>query len=449
MAVQIEEAAERLRQLLLAADDKALREYLATLQPADLAELVLPLSETRRRQVFEALDLDTAARTLESMEYGAQYEVITSLPRPLAAAILQRVSSDDLADLLGALNHVETEEILSLIPEDAQALRRLMQYPDETAGGLMSLEVVAVSSDHTVDQAIRHLRKIASEVETVYYVYVEDAKGRLVGVVSLRELVLAPPHRTVGSIANPNVVTVNVNADQHEVARLFEKYGFLALPVVDDDGVLLGIVTVDDVIDVIQEETTRDFARLGGQEPLEEPYLGARVLSLVKKRIGWLLLLFVAQSITGNILAHFEEALQAAIALAFFVPLLTGTAGNAGSQAATLLVRAMGMGEVGWQHIARVVLREAAVGFVLGIIMAGVGFFWASYFVGDVGIGLTVALTILTVITVASTIGAALPAIAARLRFDPAVASAPLVTTVTDASGLIIYFAIARWVLGL
>lgn len=449
MAIFIDEAMERLHHLLQIADDAALGEFLAEIQPVDLADLVLPLTETRRRQVFEALDLDTAARTLESMEYGAQYDVIVSLPRPLSMEILDRMSSDDLADLLGGIDHVHVEEILNLIPANAQAIRRLMQYPEDTAGGLMSLGVVAIRSHHTVEKAIAYLRRIASKVETVYYVYVQDAKSRLVGVVSLRELVLAPSHILVEEIAITNVVTVNVKAAQDEVAHLFDKYDFLALPIIDDENHLLGIVTVDDVIDVIREETARDFARMGGLQPLEEPYLGARVLSLVRNRVGWLLILFLAQSVTGNILAAYEDALQAMIALTFFIPLLIDTAGNAGSQAATLVVRAMAIGEVTWKHFQRVVSREALVGLILGSIMAVASFFWATFFSGEIGIGLTVALTIVVIIVVASTIGAALPIVAARFRLDPAVAAAPLITTLADSSGLFIYFLVAKWILGL
>lgn len=446
--IDIERGREELRHLLQRANDRRLAEFLQETPAADLAEMIVGLSETRRRQVFQALDADSAARVLETMTYEAQYEAIRTLPRPLAAAILERVSPDDLADLLGALGHPRADEVLALIPKEAAVIRRLMQYPEDSAGGIMTSGVAAVPSHMTAEGAVAHLRKMASEAETIYYIYVKDARGRLVGVLSLRDLVLAPPNALVADLALTNVISVNVYTHQVDVARLFERYDLLALPVVDDAGHLLGIVTVDDVIDVIQEETTRDFARLGGQQPLEEPYLGAGVVSLVRKRIGWLLLLFVAQSITGNILAAYESSLQAVIALSFFVPLLIGTAGNAGSQAATLLVRAMGIGEVSWQDFGRVVGREVLVSAALGSVLAGTAFAWATFFTHDVGIGLTVGLAVLAVILVASTIGAALPMVVTRFGLDPAVASAPLVTTITDASGLLIYFSVAAWVLG-
>lgn len=448
-SIDIERGRERLRRLLQSANDASLAEFLAETPAADLAEMMAGLSETRRRQVFQALDVEAGARVLETMTYEAQYEVIRTLPRPLAAAILEKVSPDDLADLLGALGHPRAEEVLALIPKEAASIRRLMQYPEDSAGGIMTPGVVAIPSHHTAERAVAHLRRIAAEAETIYYIYVKDAAGRLVGVLSLRDLVLAPPDVPVSELAITNVISVNAYAHQVEVARLFERYDLLALPVVDDEGHLLGIVTVDDVIDVIQEEATRDFALLGGQQPLEEPYLGARVFSLVRKRIGWLLLLFIAQSITGNILAAYESSLQAVIALSFFVPLLIGTAGNAGSQAATLLVRAMGIGEVTWHDFRRVVGREMLVAAALGSVLAGAGFVWVTLFTRDFGIGLTVGLAVLTVILVASTIGAALPMVVTRFGLDPAVASAPLVTTITDATGLLIYFTVAAWILGL
>lgn len=448
IGIDIERGRERLHHLLQRADDKALAEFLEETPPADLAEMMAALSETRRRQIFQALDTEAGARVLETMTYEAQYETIRTLPRPLAAGILGRMSPDDLADLLGALGHPRAEEVLALIPKEAAGIRQLMQYPEDSAGGIMTLGVVAVPSHLTAERAVAHVRKAASQAETVYYIYVKDDGGRLVGVLSLRDLVLAPPDARVADLAITNVISVHVDAHQIEVARLFERYDLLALPVVDDGGHLLGIVTVDDVIDVIQEETTRDFARLGGQQPLEEPYLGARVLSLVRKRICWLLLLFVAQSLTGNILAAYESSLQAVIALSFFVPLLIGTAGNAGSQAATLLVRAMGIGEVSWQDFGRVVGREMLVAATLGSVLAAVAFVWATLFTRDAGVGLTVGLAVLAVILVASTIGAALPMVVTRFGLDPAVASAPLVTTITDASGLLIYFSVASWVLG-
>lgn len=449
MAIRIEEAKERLHHLLRAGNQTELVRFLETIQPPDLAELVMALSEPYRREILSILDHDLAARTLECMTYDAQRQVILSLPRPLASAILERMSSDDLADLLGELGTHHVEEILQLIPEDADEIRGLMQYPENTAGGLMTLDVIATRDDATVEQTLAYLRKQAPDSETAYYVYVTNGGGRLVGVVSLRQLVVAEPHVLIRDIQSTNVISVPVLMDQEEVARLFEKYDLLALPVVDEDRRLLGVVTVDDVIDVIHEETTRDIARMGGQEPLDEPYLSARVFRMVRKRVGWLLILFAAQSITVNIIAHYEQLIAQVALLAAFMPLLTGTGGNAGAQSATLVVRAMAVGDVRYRDLLRVVCRELLVGIILGAVMAGIAYGWSILFRGEAEVRYTVALTVFAVIVLASVLGAGLPMIARRLGFDPAVASSPLITTVADATGLIIYFTVASHILGL
>lgn len=307
MGIHVEEAMDTLHRVLQSGRDDELRAFLSDLQPADLAELVPHLSVTRRWQVFEAIDREVAVRTVESIEAPLQYEVLTSLPKPLALGIVELMSSDDLADLLGLLEPHQVEEILVLIPHEAEAIRGLMRYPENTAGGLMTLDAFTLRADLTVEQALQEFRRLRPESETIYYVYVKDERGRLSGVVSLRQLVVARPTQKVAEVAISNVVTIPVGMHQEEVARMFDKYDFLALPVVDTENRLLGVVTVDDVIDVLREEATEDISRMGGQEPLDAPYLSARVTQLVRKRIGWLLVLFVAQSVTGNILAFFDR----------------------------------------------------------------------------------------------------------------------------------------------
>jgi magnesium transporter len=444
MAMDIDQGKTELHHLLQAGDDKGLKEYLANIQPADMAEILQQLTVTRRWQVLEAMEVDVAARTIENVEYEVQHEILTSLPKPLATCILSHMSEDDLADMLGEVSLHQAEEILALIPQDAQVLRKLMQYPENTAGGLMTTEVVAVKQDDSISEATEKLRKMGPKAETIYYLYATNEKNQLVGVISLRQLVFSPPHLKVQDIATTNVISVPADTHQEQVAKLFGKYDLLALPVVDHDSKLLGIVTVDDVIDVIVEETTEDISRMGGQEPLDEPYLSASVLRLVSKRIWWLLILFVAQSITVNLLSFFENALQAVIALTFFIPLLIGTAGNAGSQAATLVVRAMALGEVAVKDFLAIIVRESKVGVILGSILAAITFVWTQLLGGSPAIGYTVGLSIFVIVIVASVIGAFLPLLAKKLRFDPAVASAPLITTLTDSSGLLIYFTIAK-----
>lgn len=370
-----------------------------------------------------------------------------ALPEHVRARHLGAMSSDDLADLLATLPPQEVESILDLIPEDADAVRGLMQYPENSAGGIMTPDFIALPLDTSVDKTLAHLRTLQPDSETAYYIYVTDASDALAGVVSLRQLVVAQPHSKISEIVSGDVVSVPAHMDQEDVAHLFERYGFLALPVVNELGHPLGVITVDDVIDVIQEETSEDIARMGGLEPLDEGYLSARVTRLVRKRLGWLLVLFAAQSLTGNILSIYQETLATVTVLAIFIPLLIGTGGNAGAQASTLVVRAMAIGEVKFGDVMNVISRESFVGLILGGVMALVAFFWSQIFGTGLAIGFIVGLTVLVIVVLASCVGATLPIIARKLGLDPAVASAPMVTTVADASGLFVYFLIARTVL--
>lgn len=450
MTVDTEQLLQELRRALAAdAGSDQLRELLAGLHPVDLTEALRALDLEERCRALEAVDPSFAAYALSGLEYADQLATIRSLPRPLAAQILAAMSSDDMADMLAEAEPEVVNEILALIPEEAAEVRTLMQYPERSAGGLMTPDYIAVPAEHTVEQTLEHLRTLKPDSETAYYVYVTDAAGTLVGVVSLRQLVIAHPQTKVGELPYGDVIYVFADTHQEEVARLFEKYDFLALPVVDHDRRLLGVVTVDDVIDVIHEETTEDITRLGGVEPLDEMYLSARPFQLVRKRLGWLLILFLAQSVTGNILGAFQETLATATVLAIFIPLLIGTGGNAGTQASTLVVRALAMGEVRYADVFKVIGREALVGALLGAAMAAVAFIWSQIFVTGFEVGITVGLTVFAIVVVASSVGALLPILARRLGFDPAIASAPLVATVTDASGLILYFLIAKRVLGL
>jgi magnesium transporter len=314
----------------------------------------------------------------------------------------------------------------------------------------MTPDFVSVEPYLTAGEALAALGRVAEEAETIYYVYVtEPGTGRLLGVLSLRHLVLSPRWKPVSQLMYADVVRVRADADQEEAARLLDKHNYLALPVVDEQDRLLGIITADDAADVLFEEVGEDIERLGGSQPLEEPYLRASILHLFRKRIGWLLILFVAEAYTGTVLRHFEATLSEQVALAFFIPLLIGTGGNVGSQTVTTLVRAMGMGEVQFRDLFRVFRREMAVGALLGIVM-GVTTYIRAWTLG-VGyeIGPVVAVTATFVAVWAATVAAVLPLVLQRLRIDPAVVSAPFITTLVDGTGLVIYFTIARFMLGL
>ena len=441
---------EQVRRHLEDDDEEGLLALLLTLRPADVAQVVgqLPEGEPRAR-VLRLLEPEAAARVIEESTFDVQRDLLRQMSPERLQAVLDRMSQDDLADLLGALPAADARALLSLIPEDAAALRQLLRYDPDTAGGIMTPEVVRLQETQTAAEALAAIRLAAPDAETVYYLYVTDKAGRLVGVVSLRQLVVADPETPVSELMDRNVVSVPVDMDQEEVARVLERYGLLALPVINDRQVLLGVVTVDDVIDVLREEATEDISRLGATEPLEQPYLQTGFLSLVRARVFWLLLLFALQSITITIMNHYQAALESVIMLAFFIPLLIGTAGNAGGQAATLIIRAMAVGELGIHDFFRVLCREAGVGLTLGVGMALASWVRAALMGTPAAIGATVAVTVVLVVFVASVVGGLLPLAIKRLRLDPAVAASPLITTLADASGLIIYFTVAGWILGI
>jgi magnesium transporter len=301
----------------------------------------------------------------------------------------------------------------------------------------------------TVQQAMDFLRQYYEDEHDLYYLYVLDRYQRLVGVVSLRALVLAEPHETLGEIMETDVMKVTADTDQEEVARLLARYNLLALPVVDENNRMLGIVTVDDVVDVLEEEATEDFQRLGGSEPLSQPYFAVPLFTVARKRIGWLLLLFVGGTLTSSVMRIFEGELAQIVSLAVFIPLLIGTGGNAGSQSVSTIIRALAIGEVQFRDAVRVILRELSTGLVVGGVLGIFGFGLVLLWGAGIPMAFVVSLSLPVVCTWANIVGGLVPLLAERLGIDAAVVSAPLITTVVDASGLALYFLVAKLVLGL
>lgn len=419
--------------------------------PHEDIEHLLPELDARRLAVlFRAMGDEWLADVVAELDPGVAARLLVRLSDAQAADILEEMPPDEAADVVGELGQTDREELLrEMEREEAQDIRELLEYPPETAGGRMTPEFVALREGMTADEAIQYLRTAGEAAELVYYVYVVDGAGRLAGVATLHDLVLSPPTRRVAEITNREVIAVDAADDQERAARLLREHGFLALPVLGPDRRLLGIITADDVAEVLEEEASEDIERLGGSQPLEEPYLSASLGHLFRKRILWLLVLFVASGYTATVLQHFQGELSEVVALAFFIPLLIGTGGNTGSQVVTTLVRAIAVGEVRMRDILRVFWREVVVGTMLGgvIALAAYGRAW-SLGVG-VELGNVVALTAFVVVIWAAVVAAVLPLVLTRLRVDPAVASGPLIATLVDGTGLIIYFSIAGVVLGL
>ncbi|HEY8477851.1 MAG TPA: magnesium transporter [Chloroflexota bacterium] len=447
--VKIEAARAALREALARRDVDALRQLLARAHPHGLAPVLPDLDVGELALLLRLLGHQEVAQLVAELHPAAAATLLRRLSRVQAADILEEMEPDDATDVLEALPVVEAEDVLRRVaPDEAEAIRQLLRYRPESAGGVMTPRFTALPPDVAVAEALRRVRRLAADREVIYYVYVTDATGHLLGVVSLRDLMLAPPQARLADVMVRDVVAVPVDADREVAARLLRQHHLLALPVVDAQRRVLGIVTADDVAEVVEEETTEDVERLGGAEPLEEPYLLAGVSRVVRKRVGWLLLLFVAEAYTGTVLRFYEDELARVVALAFFVPLLIGTGGNVGSQVTTTLVRALAVGEVGFQHLGRVLWKELRVALVLGAVM-GIAAYVRSWTLGVAELGLVVGATACAVVVWATVVAVFLPLLLRRLGIDPAVVSAPLITTLVDGTGLVIYFTIARLLLGL
>jgi magnesium transporter len=432
----IEALMEKIQGLLRGEQGEAAAQMLRDLHPADSAELLYLLDGEDRALMLQLMEWEEVANVLEEMDQETMVEMVRDL------------SIAELADLLGELSDEEAAVLLSEMEESGDVVP-LLAYREDTAGGIMNSARHLLRRHMTVQQAMDFLREYYEDENELYYLYVLDRYQRLVGVVSLRSLVLAEPYQTLGEIMEKDVMSVSVDTDQEEVARLLARYNLLALPVVDENGRMLGFVTVDDVVDVLQEEATEDMQRLGGSEPLSQPYFAVPLLTVARKRIGWLLLLFVGGTLTSTVMRIFETELEQILSLAVFIPLLIGTGGNAGSQSVSTIIRALAIGEVQFRDGIRVILRELSTGLLVGTLLGIVGFGLALLWGAGVSMGIVIALSLPAVCTWANIVGGLVPLLAERLGIDAAVVSAPLITTVVDASGLALYFLIARIVLGL
>lgn len=412
---------------------------------------VVPLLETAEVAVLlHWLRDDDVAALLGELDPPEAAGILRTLTRPEAADLLEAMAPDDAADVVYQLPGADAEQILvQMEPADAADIRDLLAYPPRSAGGIMTPAFVAVAPNVRVDQATSALRQVAAEAETIYYVYVLDAEEHLLGVLPLHRLVLSRPDVPVRELMVTDPIRVRADEDQEVAAHILTDHNLLALPVVDAENRLVGIITEDDVADVLEAEATEDIERLGGSQPLEISYRRASLSLLVRRRIVWLLLLFVAEAYTGTVLRAFEDEIAQVVALSFFIPLLIGTGGNIGSQVTTTLVRAMAVGEVRLRDVWWVMRKEIGVGLVLGAVMAVIAFGRAEFLGTGLDVSMVVAITIAAITLWSATVASVLPLVLRRLGIDPAVVSAPFITTLVDGTGLVIYFTIAKVILGL
>ncbi len=418
------------------------------LRAPDQADLFNELDDEDQTALLPHLDPEDSADILEELEDEDAARLVASLTREDAVRIIDEMEPDEAADLLVEMEPEDQEYVLSHL-EDGAELRPLLLHPEDTAGGLMTSEFLALGRRMTVGEALAALRIWRPDAEDTYDVYLIDRLGRLAGEVTMRRLLRADHNTLLVDIVEEESVSAPVGADQEEVARIMSRYDLVSLPVVDAQGVLVGVITIDDVVDVLEEETTEDFQRFGGGEPLEQPYLDSGVLTVTRKRVGWLLLLFITETLTGSVLRHFEEAMAAVVSLAFFIPLLIGTGGNAGSQTTSTIIRALAVEDLDKRGLLRPLAHETMIGLVLGSMMGIVAYGRALLWHTGHDVALTVAVAIFAIVVWANVLGSVLPILAYRLKIDPTVVSGPAMSTLVDATGLFIYFTIAGLILGI
>jgi magnesium transporter len=449
----VEALEQRVRHVLADNDLDGLRVLLSGRHPSDIADVIDRLDDEDKVKVFRLLTHRQAADVLDETSSDATRELLENLPEAEVGDLLDSLPMDDVAEILAEDVPERQQELLAAMePRDAAEVRTLLAFPPKSAGRLMTDKFVRVRPEMTAAETFAYLRLIDPEIESLADLFVLSQDQHLLGVVSLRAVISAPPERQLREIMNTDVVTVAPTTDQEEVARVVSRYDVLALPVVASEGRMIGIVTVDDVIDVLVSEGTEDVLRFGGIEggpELDQPYFSVPLTRVVRRRVGWLLLLFLAETFTGSVLRLFEGELSRVVALSFFIPLLIGTGGNTGAQTVSTLIRGLALGEIRlrdtWKVIARELLGGLLLGLILGLVAFGRALLWGSSYT----LAAVVGLTIIAICTWANTIGSLIPLIAQKLKIDPAVVSAPLITTLVDATGLAIYLLIAKVLLGL
>ncbi|MDE7222835.1 MAG: magnesium transporter [Acetatifactor sp.] len=442
---------ETIQELLQTQQYTRLRQLLMDMNDADIAAYMEELPEQSMVKAFRILPKDLAADIFSYLEVDLQQTVITSLTDREAASIIDNLMADDAVDLLEEMPANVVKRLLeNASPETRRDINHLLRYPEDSAGSIMTVEYVDLKEKLTVEEAIARIRRVGLDSETINICYVLDAQRKLVGTVALRYLLLSESDEVIGDIMHENVVSVHTHTDQEEVARQFQKYGFTAMPVVDNENRLVGIITVDDIVDVIEEEATEDMEKMAALVPSDKPYMRTSVWETFKKRIPWLLLLMVSATFTGSIITSFEDALSVYVALTAFIPMLMDTGGNAGGQASVTIIRGLSLGEIEYADVPRIVWKELRTAILCGGTLAAANFAKLMLFdkVG-LAVALVVCLTLVVAVVMAMLVGCLLPMAAKRIGFDPAVMASPFITTIVDALSLLVYFQIATLMLGL
>ncbi len=429
------------------------KSLLLPVQPVDIAEAIGDLPETMQLIAFRLLNKTEAIDVYEHLNYDIQQALIQEFKRQEVLDIVDKMSPDDRARLFDELPASVVSRILEqLSPEERQATNLLLGYGEDTAGRIMTPEYISLKETFTVAETLTRIRSLARASELIYYMYVTDASRHLVGIVSLRDLVIGSPEDTLDKVLTKDVVYVKTDMDQEEVAKLIQRYDFLAVPVVDKELRLVGIVTVDDVIDILEREATEDIYALGAVQSDGESYFKTNLFTVARRRVTWLLVLLLTNTFTGAIIGAQEDLLTQVTVLAAFIPLLIGTGGNIGTQSSTVVIRGLSTDKVNDLGPAKIILREAIAGLILGLILGVLATIWA-YFLpqtnGDLIVCASVGISLVAIAVLASVSGSALPFLFRSFGLDPALMSAPFITTAVDVLGVLIYFTIARTLLGI
>ncbi len=436
---------ERTKSLLNEKKFFELKTMLNEALPPDIMELIDDLEIPEQVLLFRLLSKETAARVFSLLDHDDQEVLLEHFKTERVKEIIGEMDPDDRAELFDELPEWMVKRLLRLLaPEERREVNRLLNYPEDSAGRLMTPEFIELKKGIAAGEAIERIRTIGLDKETIYYSYVVDERGILTGIVSLKDLLLSDPDRKVQDIMTTNIVYSNTTDDQEETANILAKYDISAIPVVDKDKKLVGIITVDDIVDVIHEEATEDFHKMAGIEATDAPYLSTGFFLMGRKRALWLVILLITSYLSSVVLKNYSDILQIVIPLAFFIPMLTGTCGNTAMQSATLIIRGLATGEIGLRDFIRIIGREILMGGFLGIILGLLSFIRAHFVDANPLVGVTVGLAVIISVTAANIIGTILPLILKKLKIDPAISAGPFISTIIDVTTLILYFEIAK-----
>lgn len=436
-----------IRELIEKRDWKTLKSVLSEWPPQDIAELFNTLRE-EAVLIFRLIPRKKVSEVFAEIDPALQEHILHHIADKEIRSLIEELPPDDRTALFEDLPGYLTQRILNLLPvgERKEALQ-LLGYPEDSVGRLMTPDYIAVKKEWPIERALQHIRQYGRDAETIDIIFVVDTHWKLLDAIPIRRFIIAGPHQTVAEIMDNKFIAINATEDQEMAYRLIKKYNVNVLPVTDGDGTLLGIVTVDDILDVSEEETTEDFQKISAIEPVEESYATVSSLRLYKKRIGWLMILLLTDFFSSSIIAHFEQAIQSVIALAFFIPVLIDSGGNISAQSSTLIIRALATADLSLRNWFSVVKKELFIGLLIGLTLGIVlyirGFFWR----GGPTVGMVVGLAMVAITIWSNLLGSLLPIGLTKLKLDPAVISSPLLTTVVDSTGLIIYFTLAQWIL--